>query len=131
MQTTDVREAAEYAVKQSKSFFGKQVDERSTLLGRKAGAIAQELHTVAGQLRTSGVPGSATAYVDRGAELVDGLGQYLQEADSDRLIGDLETFARREPWAIAAGALVAGFAASRFLKASSMRRYTRSERNAP
>ena len=38
-------------------------------------------------------------------------------------IGDLENHARRQPWAIAGAALVLGFAASRFLKTSSARRY--------
>ena len=124
METTDVREAAQEAVKQSKSFLGKQVDERSTTIGRQAGAVAQELRSVSRQLEQNGVPGAATAYVERGAELVDGVAQYLQDADSERLIADLEAFARREPWAIAAGALVVGFAASRLLKAGSLRRYT-------
>jgi hypothetical protein len=127
METTDVRSAADYAVKQSKSYLGKQIDERTTTIGRQAGAVAQELRSATRQLEQNGVPSVATAYVERGASLVDGLAQYLQEADSERLIADLEAFARREPWAIAAGALVAGFAASRFLKAGSMRRYQASQ----
>ncbi|HEY4439670.1 MAG TPA: hypothetical protein VGN14_04400, partial [Candidatus Elarobacter sp.] len=98
-------------------------DERTTTIGRQAGAVAQELRSVTRQLEQNGVPSAATAYVERGASLVDGMAQYLQQADSERLVAYLEAFARREPWAIAAGALVAGFAASRFLKAGSMRRY--------
>ncbi len=123
MQSTDVRDAAAQAIEGSKSFLGKQVDERSTMIGRQIGGMAQDLRHVGDQLRATGVAGGAVGYVDRGAEMVEHLGRYLENADSDRLIGDLETMARRQPWAIAAGALVLGFAASRFLKTSSTRRY--------
>lgn len=124
MQTTDVRETAQNAVNQGKSFLGKQVDERSTVIGQQIGSLAQDLRNVGDQLRESGTVGGAAGYVDQGAELVDKLANYLQDADSDRLIGDLEDYARRQPWAIAGAALVLGFAASRFLKTSSVRRYT-------
>jgi hypothetical protein len=123
MQTTDVRDAAAQAVQGSKSFLGKQVDERSTKIGQQIGTVAQDLRNVGDQLRATGVAGGAAGYVDRGAELVDQLSFYLQDADSERMIGDLEGIARRAPWAIAASALMLGFAASRFLKTSSTRRY--------
>ncbi len=123
MQTTDVRETAQNAVNQGKSFLGKQVDERSTVIGQQIGSLAQDLRNVGDQLRESGTVGAAAGYVDQGAELVDKLATYLQDADSDRLIGDLEDYARRQPWAIAGAALVLGFAASRFLKTSSARRF--------
>ncbi len=123
MQTTDVRETAQNAVNQGKSFLGKQVDERSTVIGQQIGSLAQDLRNVGDQLRESGTAGGAAGYVDQGAELVDKVAQYLQDADSDTLIGDLENYARRQPWAIAGAALVLGFAASRFLKTSSVRRY--------
>ena len=124
MQTTDVRETAQNAVNQGKSFLGKQVDERSTAIGQQIGSLAQDLRTVGDHLRESGTAGGAAGYVDQGAELVEKVAQYLQDADSDRLIGDLEQYARQQPWAIAGAALVLGFAASRFLKTSSVRRYT-------
>jgi hypothetical protein len=123
MQTTDVRDAAAQAVQGSKSFLGKQVDERSTMIGQRIGTVAEDLRNVGDQLRATGVAGGAAGYADRGAELVDQLSHYLQDADSERMIGDLEGIARRSPWAIAAGAMMLGFAASRFLKTSSTRRY--------
>jgi hypothetical protein len=123
MQTTDVRETAQNAVNQGKSLLSKQVDERTTEIGRQIGSVAQELRNVGDQLRQSGPAGLAAGYVDQAAELVERLGGYLQDADGERLLGDLETIARKNPWGIAAGALVLGFAASRFLKTSSARRY--------
>jgi hypothetical protein len=123
MQTTDVRQTAQQAVDQSKSFLGKQVDSKTTEIGQQIGSVAQDLRSVGDQLKQTPVAGPVANYVDQGVEYVERLGQYLQDADSDRLIGDLENFARQQPWAVAASALVLGFAASRFLKASSTRRY--------
>src|SRR4029077_1876953 len=60
---------------------------------------------------------------DQAAQHAESLGNYLQRSDGDTILGDLEDFARRQPWAVIAGGLALGFAASRFLKASSSRRY--------
>ena len=123
MQTSDVREAAQNAVQQGRSLLDKQVDERTTQIGLQVGSVARELHTVGDQLRASGPAALAAGYVDQAADLVERLGTYLQDADSERLMADLESIARANPWGLAAGALVLGFATSRFLKTSSARRY--------
>ena len=39
------------------------------------------------------------------------------------MLRDVERFARQQPWAFTLGGVVAGFFASRFLKASSQRRF--------
>ena len=123
MQTTDVREVAQTAMNQGKSFLGKQVDDRTHQIGEQIETVAQELRTVGSQLRESGPVGIAAGYVDQAADVIDRLGHYLQDADSERLMADLENIARANPWGIAAGAMLIGFAASRFLKTSSARRY--------
>ena len=123
MQTTDMRAAAQGAVHQSKSYVSRQIDERSTQVGEQMGSVASDLRNVGRQLGESDVASPVAGYVDQGADLVERFGTYLQDADTERLIGDLEEIARRQPWAIAAGALVLGFAASRFIKTSSTRRY--------
>jgi hypothetical protein len=51
------------------------------------------------------------------------VGDYLKGASGDRILRDVEDFARRQPMLVAAAGLALGFAASRFLKASSSRRY--------
>lgn len=122
MDAREVQQAAQGAVHQSKSFLNRQVDERTTQIGTQMGSAAQELRNVGDQLRQT--PGSPVAgYVDRGADWVERFGHYLQEADGDRIVGDLESMARSQPWAVAAGAAALGFAASRFIKSSSARRY--------
>lgn len=127
MQTSDVRAAAQGAVHQSKSYVSRQIDERSTQVGEQMSSVASDLRNVGRQLGDSDVASPVAGYVDQGADLVERFGTYLQDADTERLIGDLEEIARRQPWAIAAGALVLGFAASRFIKTSSTRRYRTGE----
>ena len=123
MQKTDVRGVAQNAMRQGKSFLQKQVDDRTNLIGAQIGSVAQELRTVGDRLRESGSVGMGAAYVDQAADVIERLGRYVRDSDSERLMGDLETIARRNPWGVAAGALIIGFAAARFLKTSSARRY--------
>lgn len=122
---SEVSETAQKAVNQSKSFLGKQVDERTTQLGQQIENVAKDIRNAGDQLRQNGI-GAAAGYVDRGADVVEQVGRYLEHADSERLVADLEGVARRQPWTFAAGALALGFATSRFLKTSSSRRYRRS-----
>lgn len=123
MQSTDVREAAQEAVTQSKSFVSRQLQQQTVQWGRQVESVAEDLRTVSDQLRANPAAGIAATYVDQGADAIAGLGRYLTDADLDRLLADAETFARRRPLVVAAGALVVGFAASRFIKSSSARRY--------
>jgi len=102
-----------------------QVDERSTQMGQQVSTQAGDLRTVAGQLREQGKDAPARM-VEQVADRAERAGSWLTEADADRIIGDVEDFARRNPWAVAAGGLVLGFAASRVLKASSSQRYASS-----
>ena len=99
-----------------------QVARRSTETGQQVQAVGHALRAGVDQLRTEGRGASATA-VDKIAEQAEHLGNYLQSADADRILRDAETFARRRPWLTAGAAAVAGFVASRLVKASSDRRY--------
>jgi hypothetical protein len=60
---------------------------------------------------------------EQAADRAERLGSYLQESDADRILGDVEDFGRRQPWAVIAGGVALGLVASRFLKASSIDRY--------
>jgi hypothetical protein len=123
MQTSDVREAALGAVDQSRSFLNRQVDEQTTALGGRVNEVAQDLRGVSERLRVNSTIGPVAGLVDQGADYVERLGAYLTDADSDQLLADAETIIRAQPFAVAAGAFVVGFAASRFLKTSGARRY--------
>jgi len=123
MQTSDVRDAALGAVDQSRSFLNQQVDARTTDLGSRVNEVAQDLRGVSDRLRVNSTIGPAAGLVDQGATYVERIGAYLTNADSEQLLADAESIVRAQPFAVAAGAFVVGFAASRFLKTSGARRY--------
>lgn len=99
-----------------------QLDQRSTQAGEQLQSIGKTLQSGANQLRSEGkdVPARVVAEVARRA---DDVGGYLQSAEADRILRDLEGFARRRPWLTASAGALAGFLASRFVKASGNRRY--------
>ena len=76
------------------------------------------------QLREQGKEKPARL-AEQAADRAERLGSYLKESDAERILGDVEDFARQRPWAVIAGGIAVGFAASRFLKASSTERYQR------
>ena len=99
-----------------------QLDRRSTQAGEQVQAMGSALQSGVEQLRSEGkdVPAKVMTQV---AERAEDLGAYLQSAQADQMLTDLERFARRRPWVTAGVGVVAGFVASRFLKASADRRY--------
>lgn len=99
-----------------------QVDQRSTQAGQQVQSIGHALRSTSKQLESEGNATPAKV-VDQVARKADDLGSYLQAADADRIFGDIERFARRRPWMTAGIGATVGFLASRFVKASSNRRY--------
>ena len=99
-----------------------QLDQGSTQAGEQLQAIGKTFQSGANQLRSEGkdVPARVVEEVARRA---DDVGGYLQSAEADRILGDIEGFARRRPWLTAGVGALAGFLASRFVKASGSRRY--------
>jgi ElaB/YqjD/DUF883 family membrane-anchored ribosome-binding protein len=99
-----------------------QVDARSTQVGEQAESVARDVRSVGEHLRGEGKSKPAEL-ADKAATRVAELGDYLKRSDGDALLRDAERFGRERPWAVMAGGLALGIAASRFLKASSSRRY--------
>jgi hypothetical protein len=99
-----------------------QLNQRSSQAAAKITEQAADMRSISEALRGQGKHGPARA-ADRMAGYAENVGGYLRDKDSDQLLADMEDFGRRQPWAIAAGGLTLGFLASRFLKASSSRRY--------
>jgi hypothetical protein len=99
-----------------------QIDRRSTQVGEQVASSALALRAGADELMKQGNQ-SAAAAAQRAAAQAERLGTYLQGADANRILADAESMARRNPWAVAVGGVVAGAAAARFLKASSSRRF--------
>jgi len=120
--TGQAQEKAQEAAGQAKSRAREEIDRRSTEAGEQVSSTAGDLRSVSEQLREQGKDTPAKL-ADQAAERVEQVGGYLKDADSDRILNDVEDLARRQPWAVVAGGLVLGFAAARFLKASSSQRY--------
>jgi ElaB/YqjD/DUF883 family membrane-anchored ribosome-binding protein len=116
------QEKAGEAAQQAKGQLRTQVDQRSTQAGEQVSGTASDIRSVAGSLREQGQDKPAQL-AEQAADRAERLGTYLTESDADRILHDVEDFARRQPWAVVAGGLFVGFAASRLLKASSSERY--------
>jgi hypothetical protein len=99
-----------------------EVDQRSTQAGEQISGTASDLRGVGEELRNRGNDTGARV-ADQAAQRADRVGSYLKESDGQKLLDDVEELGRRQPLVVLAGGLVLGFAAARFLKASSHQRY--------
>jgi hypothetical protein len=116
------QDKARGAMGQARGRVSDQVDQRSTQAGERIAGTASDVRSIAEELRNQGKDAPANL-AEQVASQADRVGDYLKGASGDRILRDVEDFARRQPMLVAAGALALGFAASRFLKASSSRRY--------
>jgi hypothetical protein len=121
-KTQVAQDKARGALGQARGRLGDQVDQRSTQAGERIAGTASDVRSIAEELRSQGKDAPANL-AEQVANQADRVGDYLKGASGDRILRDVEDFARRQPMLIAAAGLALGFAASRFLKASSSRRY--------
>lgn len=132
--TEQAKEKAQGAAGQAKEKAGSQlrsqVDQRSTDAGHRVGGLASDVRAVGDSLRDQGRDQPAKL-AEQAADRAERLGSYLKESDADRILGDVEDFGRRQPWAVIAGGVALGLVASRFLKASSLERYEKRARLPP
>ena len=110
-------EKAKETAGQARGALSRQLDERSTIAGERVTAAAAAARRVASELRNDGEEQTARL-AEGAADRVERLGGYLRDADGDRMLRDVEGFARRRPWVAAIGGFLIGVAASRFVKAS-------------
>src|SRR3954451_5196193 len=116
------KEQAQQAAGQARGALRGQVDQRSTEAGERVNTVASDVRSVSQQLRDQGKDQPAKL-AEQAADRAERVGSYLRDSDADRILGDIEDFGRRQPWAVMAGGIALGFVASRFLKASSSTRY--------
>jgi ElaB/YqjD/DUF883 family membrane-anchored ribosome-binding protein len=122
---SDVQDKAVELKDQGRGKLRETLDRRTSDVGEQAQQAAQVLRQSSTQL-ASGTQGSSQPVIhltEMAADQVERFGGYLERASGEELLRDAEDFARRRPWMVAGIGLVAGLAASRFLKASSERRY--------
>jgi len=120
---TTAQEKAVELKEQGKSRLGETLDQRTNQAGEQARQLAQALRQGVAQLRARDDGQQVASLAEGAADRVERVGSYLERTSGDEVLRDVEDFARRRPWMVAGIGLVAGMAASRFLKASSERRY--------
>lgn len=104
------RDAAHSVMQRQKDYGADQMD-----------GIARAAHGAAHELEDQ-LP-MAADYVRDAAQRLERASASLRERDVDDLMGSIAQFARSQPAALFGGAIVAGFAISRFLKSSGHRTY--------
>lgn len=121
--TEQAQEKVQQATGQAQDKLRAQLDQRTTQLADEASRQASDLRSTSEALRDQGKdrPAQLTA---RLADYAEQAARYLEHKDADSILADAEDFGRQKPAAVAASAVALGFAASRFLKASSGRRYS-------
>jgi hypothetical protein len=117
------QEKAVELTEQGKGKLAETLEQRTNEAGVQTRKLAQALRRSGEQLSAEGNGQQVAGLTEDAADRIERLGGYLERTSGVELVRDVEDLARRRPWMIAAMGLVAGLAASRFLKASSERRY--------
>jgi ElaB/YqjD/DUF883 family membrane-anchored ribosome-binding protein len=117
------KQTAQKATGKAQERVRSELNTRTAQAGGQVQTTAEDLRSVGEELRKQGKDTPAR-FADQAAERVEQVGRYLTESDADKMLSDIEDFGRRQPWALIAGGMAVGFIASRFLKASSSRRYS-------
>jgi hypothetical protein len=99
-----------------------EIDNRTTQAGSQLQTTASAMRRTGQSLREEGNQTEAKL-IDGVADRAERLGGYMTNVNADRLLRDVEDFGRRQPWLLAFGGAAIGFFASRFMKASSSRRF--------
>jgi hypothetical protein len=120
--TQKVQQGGQQAMEQARGQLQTQVDQRSTQAGEQVTSLAETIRSTGDQLREQGKSSHADI-ADRAASQIERVGSYLTRSDGQTLLDDVERFGRRQPMALALVGFGVGLMASRFLKASSERRY--------
>ena len=105
-------------------FFTKQIESRTAESGRRIRTTAQTLRTVADELRDDPATSPAADFADRGAEVIERIGSYVEQTPLTQMIADAEQFSHEQPWVVASAGIAAGMLAARLVKSTAARRDT-------
>jgi hypothetical protein len=124
MAAEKAKDAAGQAMDKSRELTGQvadkahdQIGQRSDQVGDQVESAAADARAVSEQLKEQGND-AAARLVEQTAGHAQKVADYLTESDPDRIIADVQTYARKQPWLVALGGVAVGFAASRMVKAS-------------
>jgi vacuolar-type H+-ATPase subunit H len=95
-------------------------EDRKSEVAQGLSDVAHAVLQTGESLRGQGADtyGKYAEITDQAANLVDKASGYLRDTSVDRMIGEVESFGKREPVLFLVGAAALGFMAARFLKSS-------------
>jgi hypothetical protein len=88
--------------------------------------VAQALRQTGQHLREDSSQPTLGQYADTGAQQLERFTGYLHQRDTNQLLSEVESYARRNPTIFAGGAFALGLLAARFFRSSGQRSQTRS-----
>lgn len=91
-------------------------NDQKNLLASQIGGVADALDRVAGEL--SGNNAQVAGYVHAAADRARDMTRTVRDSSVEQIVARAEDFGRKQPLLFVGGAALAGFAASRFLRAS-------------
>jgi hypothetical protein len=115
--TEHARETASTLADAARTQVTSRISEQKTRAANTLGGVASALHVAGQQIRDQ--EGSAAApYVQRAADEIDRLANYLDRAELNEVVHEVESFARRNQALFLGGAFLLGVLGARFLKSS-------------
>ena len=111
------RQAATDAQRKVSDELRTRVDSTRARAADALGSVAHALTSSVQQLRTENQP-IPSEYVERAGTQIRRASDYLRNTNTDDLVRNAESFARRQPAVFLGGAFVLGFLAARLVKSS-------------
>jgi len=115
--SSDARQLASDVAEQVTKSAERQLAGGKDRAAEAIGHLAEALREPGGQPRAKEMP-AVDDYLGRAATQVEGVAHYLQQKQLGQVLGDLESFARREPMLFMGSAFVVGLLGGRFLRSS-------------
>jgi hypothetical protein len=112
---SNIAEAAESAKAEARRIANQQKDAGAVRLGEVAGAVRGAARTL-----ETGMPQMA-GYIHEAAARLEDAAKTMRHRSVDDLVDEVSSFARAQPAVFFGGAMLAGFALTRFLKSSGQR----------
>jgi stage V sporulation protein SpoVS len=127
MVATRFVDSARSSVEAARDFALGQIDDQIHEVAAKLRTTSGSLGAMTEQLRKDPFIAAAAPFIEQAETAVAGAAAYLEERGIDRIAVDVETFSRERPITATLVATLVGFAVSRAVKASSVRRYESSD----
>ena len=112
-----IKEQAAQVVEPAKEKVRQMAEEQKAAGADRLDAVARAVHEAADKLEGN-IPTGAAGYIHEAAGSIERASSAIRERSIDDMLRMVSAFAREQPVAFFGGAVLAGFALSRFLKSS-------------